>query len=678
MTKTRYINPFAITKAVDLNNQQIENLWVGSTGEQETSNLQELDHPISPMPTFILGAKGSGKTHLMRHQAFELQKLRYKTSGRSLRDGISNDGYIGLYLRCSGLQSSRFTGKRQPDELWSELFSYYFELWLVQHMLYVAVDLGLGVVDGDEVDLVVQILDLFDKAPAPKQNTLVDLSNCLGSLQKRLDSEINNCLLRGTLDVEISATRGKLVFGLPNILANRYSFLRDVLFAYDIDEFENLTESQQIHVNTLIREKEHPTTFRIGSRTYGVRTQLTNSGGEANLSGSEYNEIQMDYEFRNNKSKYKEFSLKLIAKRLPVAIGYQRSLSAAHLNQHLNQHFEQFDRSWNGAQWEDYLGLTGKLGEDRPHFARLRNILKSRNHEDHFENAVKRLSVPNKPLVEKLNLLLLFQALSRKQNSDVAKLICDVEIMCQEFLNGKNITKFRNFLQHYSDDLAAQLLRENAKKQIYCGVECFISMSAGIPRALLTVLRSTFGWAVFQDEMPFDGGKISLTSQRKGVIDASNWYFNNMRKVGNDGIAIQSSVDRLSNIFRINRYGDKPIEVSLTTFSVSEQDMNPKAREVLKLGEDRSFLHRISEGHRDKNSERILSKYQLSPMLSPRSDLGLSRRGTLALSPEEADAIFQLDRLSDYKRFIKKFRSRVMVQAGDTNFVDENDQLELL
>ncbi len=673
MNKTRYINPFSITKAVDLNDQQIENLWVKSIGDVEISTLQELDHPISPMPTFILGAKGSGKTHLMRHQAFELQKLRYESSGRSLRDGISDDGYIGLYLRCSGLQSSRFTGKRQSEELWSELFSYYFELWLAQHMLYVASDLGLGRTDGDEEALVIQILDLFDQAPMPEKKTLGDLTDCLGNLQKQLDYEINNCLLKGSLDVQITATRGKLIFGIPDVFAKRYSFLSDVLFAYDIDEFENLSEYQQIHINTLIREREPPTTFRIGSRTYGVRTHMTNSGGEANLSDSEFQEIQLDFEFRSHKPQYREFSRALIAKRLADG---PSSPSEGNATNFLNQYFVQFDRSWNNLQWEQHLGLIGKPSVERPHFGRLRKVLASRDCDEHFEGAVENFSVPGRPLVEKLNILLLFQAISRKQEPDIAEIIRDIGTMCQRFLEGVDKAKYANLLQLYSDDLAAQLLRENDQKQIYSGVDAFISMSAGIPRALLTVLRSTFEWAVFQDEGPFDGGVISLSSQRRGVIDASNWYFNNMRKAGDDGLAIQSSVDRLSNIFRINRYGDKPVEVSLTTFSVSEQDMNAEALEILKLGEARSFLHRIAGGHRDKNSERILSKYQLSPMLSPRSDLSLSRRGTLALGPDAANVIFQPGLSADYDRFTREFRSRVMVQSGHSRSAD-NDQLGL-
>src|SRR5690606_3132990 len=116
------------------------------------------------------------------------------------------------------------------------------------------------------------------------------------------DFEINNCLLKGSLDVQITVTRGKLIFGIPKVLSGRYPFLRDVLFSYAIDEFENLTEPQQVHLHTLVREKESPTTFRIGARSYGVKTQKTNSGGEENQADSEFQEIHLDLEFREHKS----------------------------------------------------------------------------------------------------------------------------------------------------------------------------------------------------------------------------------------------------------------------------------------------------------------------------------------------------------------------------------------
>lgn len=674
MRNRTQINPFAITKAVDLNDEQIELLWVKTASDDDPEKLQELDHPISAMPTFILGAKGSGKTHLMRHQAYELQKLRYKKDNRAPRDGILDDGYIGLYVRCSGLQSSRFSGKRQPDELWEELFSYYFELWLAQHLLYVVDDLQVGHSDGDEEDLVDDLLNLFDQAPVIEKKTVRELINSLANAQKQLDFEINNCLLTGKLEVEISATRGKLIFGIPEVLSQRYAFLREVLFSYDIDEFENLTEAQQVHVNTLVREKEPPTTFRIGARTYGVRTYMTNSGGEENVADSEYRAIYLDFEFRNHKNTYNAFAKELIAKRLSTGADRSNGQTATGF---IDQYFEHFDKSWSSNQWLTLVkSLNEKQGSERPHFIRLKEVLANHEMERYYDDVVAAFSFHDYPLIEKLNLLLLYQDLSNRRPIEEATQ--DISDRSKRFLAGEDSphSSYRTALQHYSEDLAAQLLRENRSKQYYSGVDSFIQMSSGIPRALLTVLRSTFEWAVFNDERPFDGGVISLESQRKGVVDASNWYFSNMRKAGDDGLAIQSAIDRLSTIFRINRFSDKPIEVSLSTISVPEQEMSAEARSVLKLAEARSFLHRIPSGQKERNSEKITSKFQLSPMLSPRSDLGITRRGTLSIHEDIANTIFDPTKKTAFSEFEKNFRSRVSVNPRDSNSAS-NAQLGL-
>jgi hypothetical protein len=143
------------------------------------------------------------------------------------------------------------------------------------------------------------------------------------------------------------------------------------------------------------------------------------------------------------------------------------------------------------------------------------------------------------------------------------------------------------------------------------------------------------------------------------VLEAANWYYQSMRKAGDDGLQIQAAVDRLANIMRINRFSDKPIEVSLSTFSLCESDLNEEARRILKLTEDRAFIHRISGGQRDRNSEEIVSKFQISPMLAPRWDLPLVRRGAISLTSSDANSIFCSGFKESYDGFVRNFKSRV-------------------
>ena len=655
MAQLRVPNPFSITKAVDLSDDQIQTLWVSvSDGGDEFS---EYTRPSSPMPTFVLGAKGSGKTHLMRYHSFELQKLRHTKEKMSLREGIA-DGYIGIYVRCSGLNSGRFKGKRQTDEIWADLFAYYIELWLTQHLLEVIQALGLGFRDGDEMQLCRELAGLFDKPLEPEPATIGNLVDHIAQLQHHLDFQINNCVMTGKIEVNILATRGRLVFGIPKLLSQRYEFLRKVLFVYSIDEFENLTVQQQKLINTLVREKELPSTLRIGARLYGIKTYSTDSAEEENLRHSEFEILSLDELFRMHKQRYALFARSLIEKRLIAALGLETEKNLIRSPEiDWENYFEQFDDAWDS---KDSLSLVkGKPSPERRHFQNLiEKVGNSSIASEQMESLVKQLCFPEFPLLEKVNLLLLYQDMFK--GKDILLAATEIHARCARFLENRNAKgSYWSSLNHYKNDLIAQLHRENDSKQYYLGLETFITMSAGLPRALLTILRSVFEWSLFNGEDPLRKNQISREAQYRGVKDASDWFYDNMRKAGDDGIAIQTAIDRLARLFRVNRFADKPVECSLISFNGSEQGVSHEALRVLRLAESRSFLNKVVGGQKDKNSERVMMKFQISTMLAPRWDLPLARRGSVTLTSEQFDAVFDISKDQQFESVISEWRERM-------------------
>ena len=191
--------------------------------------------------------------------------------------------------------------------------------------------------------------------------------------------------------------------------------------------------------------------------------------------------------------------------------------------------------------------------------------------------------------------------------------------------------------------MLAQLNKENGRKQLYLGLDTFIAMSAGLPRALLTTLRSIFEWSIFQGEDPLRNGMVSVEAQYRGVRDATAWFFDHMRKAGDEGASIQRAIGRLGQLFRVSRFGERPIEVSLSAFSLDPNVGSVEAHRVLRLAEERSFLVSVPDGGKDKNSGDPLLKYQISPMLAPRWDLPIARRGTVTLTEKEFNAVFHPD-----------------------------------
>jgi len=85
-----------------------------------------------------------------------------------------------------------------------------------------------------------------------------------------------------------------------------------------------------------------------------------------------------------------------------------------------------------------------------------------------------------------------------------------------------------------------------------------------------------------------------------------------------------------------------------------------EAQRIVDMAEKWSLLISISSGQKDRNSKRVDAKYQLNPMLAPRWDLPVSRRGTLALNPEEVNAIFDKSHRDEFEAVLRTRVSRMM------------------
>ena len=491
--------------------------------------------------------------------------------------------------------------------------------------------------------------------------------------------------------MHIAITRGDLVFGIPRVMEASIPSLRGCLFLYLMDEFENLSEPQQKYVNTLLRDRKSPCSFKIGARMYGIRTFSTYSADEENKQGSEFEVLHLDAILRENKH-YEEFAKRLIAKRLAEFTRIQSPAGALNANAaSLEQCFQEPEKSKLSASETAYV-IEKYRNRERPYFKSLRENLerglKSKitpglRKSDDIDKVVRFLQYPEYPLLEKANIFFFYQDWRSKHNLvDAARKIADESTRYAD--GAKKPARYKEGLLHWKTDLLAQLYRDTDQSQRYLGLSTFIEISSGLPRNLLIILKHIFAWATFNGERPFQGDPISVRSQQAGVSEASEWFYQDAKMIGRDGQLVMDGINRLGTLFRGIRFSEKPSECSCSSFSIDVSKCSEIARRILDLAEKWSLLISVG-GQADRNTDRIDRKYQLNPMLAPRWDLAIYRRGVLALTPEELNAAFdphhadEFDKLAEAR--VARMRApffglapKVMnVTSGTLNLYAEQD-----
>ncbi|RMP72537.1 hypothetical protein ALQ20_05431 [Pseudomonas syringae pv. atrofaciens] len=638
-------NPFDLTKASDFSDTQIFNYWVDIV--EEHGGLLTVLNLKSVMPMLLLGGKGSGKTHLMRYCSAPVQSLRHNGS---LSSAVNHEGYLGIYVSADGLNVGRFAGKGQTQETWTAIFGFYFELWLALNLISIVISKQKSEpIEFDEQSFTKEIFALFD-TPPQEIETLDSLYNLLEKTLRKVDSIVNNSSVTRTLNgLEITFSPGRLCFGIPSVISKYENSFSNATFVYLIDEIENLSEEQQKFLNSLIRYRKGNATLRVGARLYGIKTYATLGSGEPIKRNSEYERIELDSFLRGHEKEYAKLAEELVVKRL----------NSAHTGILEFKDVSSFFEAISPTNF--YQELTSKLStsrksleNDRPYFEKLKGNLSQvfgKESEKKIHSIIELLRADDFPLIEKLNILQLYKKWGdpRQIHEAAVQINQDSNELIKKSTPSRDYTQT---FEHFDSDLLAQLFRDYSRKIPYAGLDTLIHLSQGVPRNLLGVLKQIYRRSLFAGEKPFAGGIISLQSQTEGVMDSAVWFWDDAQP-DSYGTEVRDAVERLAILLRSIRYSDKPSECDLCSFSVDESKISDHARLTLERAENWSYLLKIRDGAKNKNTQSVDSKFQLSPMLAPKWGLSVHRRGTLEIRPDFANSIFDNALSSNFDALLK-------------------------
>ena len=231
-------------------------------------------------PCVLMGGRGTGKTTVLRGLSY---KGQYALNNDNI-DKFDLNSYVGVYLRCDTNHVHAFNGKGIDNETWMKIFAHYFNLILTSEILeFVAWHKELK--PDDEVlperacCLIATSLHLGDDISDYKK-----LMDVLETAMYKFQADINNIADGNMPMLSLAGDPIKIV----TEQAEKLRQFRDKTFYLLIDEYENLLDSQQQIVNTLLKHVPQSYTIKIGVREMGWRVKHTMNPQESVIDPADY------------------------------------------------------------------------------------------------------------------------------------------------------------------------------------------------------------------------------------------------------------------------------------------------------------------------------------------------------------------------------------------------------
>lgn len=624
-------NPFAPIRAADYTNEQINGLWV----ELGAGWMSAVLEPRSIVSKYILGSKGSGKTHLLRYHSYQVSRLR--TPSRSGLSLIQDSGCLAIFLRTTNMDAGRFEFKTGSESALQHLFSVHLELKLVDLTLDALQDVQRSSSKDafDDGALIEHLSDGIVDGSFSEISDLGGLRSWINKWLKAIDDATNAAAFTGRFDLRLPFALGNLALPLGGALRRWHPSLTAINLIYILDEIENLSVKQQEVVNTLVRYAEGRAAFRLTGRLYARKTFATIANGEENREGSEFTVARLDETLRRMKN-YSDFATRFIAKRMGGFV----------VKGAIRDSFIGFDPKsvFEDVVIEDYVRRYAlPPGESRFTRALKDALAKSENLVEN-EDAVVSLLVNGVPeLHQRLNVLLFCKKFRSRIRASL--LAAKIREECDKYLQSGGALKgaYANAVGHWKWDLFAQLCRESRRRDAsvpYAGFSTFVAMSSHNPRNLLVLLGKVYEVASFKEVDFARGARLSPDIQTAAAVEAARFCFEGDSNYGIRSDQAREAVNRLAELLRKARYALNVPEVAPLAVSFDSEDLSVEGRQTLESAFNYSLLFEIIDGRRDRNNQRQKRKVQLSPMLSPRWGLPTGRRGDLSVNAPMLNAIF--------------------------------------
>jgi len=233
------------------------------------------------------------------------------------RDAVSTWDYLGFYYRINTNRVAAFQGPELDESAWTRLFGHYINLELCEKVFRFLNWYAALFPDAEQ--LTAEMLGPFaasmlykeplDQASMAKRLELSRLrfEGQVNAIGDRADS-IQLTMQGAPVDALMEAVKT-----LPQFKGRPFFFL--------LDEYENLTDTQQRICNTLIKHCGDLYSFKVGVRELGLRQRSTLNSHEQLIHPADYKRIDIADELEG---RFTEFAERVCRQRLTAALSGSR------------------------------------------------------------------------------------------------------------------------------------------------------------------------------------------------------------------------------------------------------------------------------------------------------------------------------------------------------------------
>lgn len=309
-------NPFISCTARDMSYVDVMRFWCSPFACYE---INESDLNLSVTPIIIEGARGSGKTMILKRISFFCQKEMFE-SDKMIKE-LSQVGHLGIYFRYSADYSSLFDSLNCSKAYREHLFEGYFQLSVCLELARILYVIENELVGDEKEKLFSQISSIIGEGVHGSEMLIMWLEKNI-----RKQDELVRKSQYLSMDEGLDCQQANYLFEMIAAIKSCIPDLRETLFVIIIDEFENIGAYQRV-INTYIKQMEGQNgyTFRIGVRPEGIRDYTTNVSDEFLQDGRDYIKKQLIVKSDDRTAAYSSFVKSVINTRLQMVPIFSQS-----------------------------------------------------------------------------------------------------------------------------------------------------------------------------------------------------------------------------------------------------------------------------------------------------------------------------------------------------------------